>query len=317
MGISSFRKNISVLAVGLALLFSASSANAAECVNCSGGWYASAGAGYWFMEGDEAFNGGGLYEIKVGNDLTPAYSIEGGVGLLPLLDARDNGPSDTDSKGIDFRFDVLYHLDQSTDRVFDPYLSLGGGIQLVDKTLQHGNGIWYAGPGFGFFYDLTESMFMRADYRLEVATQNSELHHSALASIGFRWGERFGRRSPQDTGLEGTEGGMGRVYFPFDSSALDDRARQTLQENAKWLAENSNVDVEVQGHCDERGTVEYNLALGQRRANSAYQYLRGLGVEDQRMSTVSYGEDRPADPGQNEAAWAKNRRVQFSITGTR
>ena len=82
-----------------------------------------------------------------------------------------------------------------------------------------------------------------------------------------------------------------------------------------FLNQNSSVRSQIEGHCDERGTNEYNLALGERRANAAKQYLTTAGVSAGRLSTISYGEERPLDPGRNEAAWARNRRAHFVITG--
>jgi peptidoglycan-associated lipoprotein len=90
-------------------------------------------------------------------------------------------------------------------------------------------------------------------------------------------------------------------------------ARAILENKAAWLRANGRYKVRIEGHCDERGTNEYNLALGERRANSAFKYLNALGVSADRMSTISYGEERPADPGHNEAAWAKNRRDEFKL----
>lgn len=103
------------------------------------------------------------------------------------------------------------------------------------------------------------------------------------------------------------------INYAFDSSALTDIAKSTLAQNAEWLKANTGKSVVVEGHCDERGTVEYNLALGERRAKAAYDYLRSLGVEESRMSTVSYGEELPLDAGHNEAAWTQNRRAHFAV----
>ncbi len=99
-----------------------------------------------------------------------------------------------------------------------------------------------------------------------------------------------------------------RVFFAFDSSALSNNAIEALQTQVKWLKKNENVDVIVQGYCDERGTREYNLALGERRANAVKQYLVSQGIAADRISTISYGKERPAVLGSNEAAWAQNRR---------
>jgi peptidoglycan-associated lipoprotein len=105
------------------------------------------------------------------------------------------------------------------------------------------------------------------------------------------------------------------IYFDFDKYDLRTDARATLDRKASFLNQNSSVRVQIEGHCDERGTSEYNLALGERRANAAKQYLTTAGISAGRLSTISYGEERPLDPGHNEAAWARNRRDHFVITG--
>ena len=105
------------------------------------------------------------------------------------------------------------------------------------------------------------------------------------------------------------------IYFDFDKYDLRTDARATLDRKASFLNQNSSIRVQVEGHCDERGTNEYNMALGERRANAAKQYLTTAGISAGRLSTISYGEERPLDPGHNEAAWARNRRAHFVITG--
>ena len=100
-----------------------------------------------------------------------------------------------------------------------------------------------------------------------------------------------------------------RVFFAYDSSSLSNNAVEALQTQVKWLKKNDKVDVIVQGYCDERGTREYNLALGERRANAVKQYLISQGISANRISTISYGKERPAVLGSNEAAWAQNRRA--------
>jgi len=102
------------------------------------------------------------------------------------------------------------------------------------------------------------------------------------------------------------------VYFDFDKYNLRDDARRTLERNAEILKNNPNVKVVVEGHCDERGTNEYNLALGENRANAVRDYLTRIGVDPSRLSTISYGEERPVAMGHDEAAWSQNRRAQFS-----
>jgi peptidoglycan-associated lipoprotein len=101
-------------------------------------------------------------------------------------------------------------------------------------------------------------------------------------------------------------------YFDYDSAVLRDDTRRVLDKDIEWLKANPTVRVQVEGHCDERGTEEYNLHLGERRANAVKQYMEKNGVDASRLFTISYGKDRPVDPGHTETAWAKNRRVQFS-----
>lgn len=103
------------------------------------------------------------------------------------------------------------------------------------------------------------------------------------------------------------------IYFDFDKSTLTPAAQDNLLRKAEWLRENPSATVTIEGHCDERGTNEYNLALGDRRAESAKAFLIDLGIDRSRLATISYGEERPVDPRHNEEAWAKNRRDHFVV----
>jgi peptidoglycan-associated lipoprotein len=103
------------------------------------------------------------------------------------------------------------------------------------------------------------------------------------------------------------------VHFDFDSSELTGAAKALLKDKAAWLTENASAAVTIEGHCDERGTTEYNLALGDRRATAAKAYLVDLGIAASRMDTISYGEEKPVDTGKTELAWAMNRRAHFVI----
>lgn len=105
--------------------------------------------------------------------------------------------------------------------------------------------------------------------------------------------------------------GLQAVYFDYDSSSLNSAALQTLRVNADKIKEVPNVIIQIAGHCDERGTQEYNLALGERRALAVREHLRQLGISGDRMITISFGEESPAVLGSNEAAWSKNRRCEF------
>ena len=103
------------------------------------------------------------------------------------------------------------------------------------------------------------------------------------------------------------------IHFEFDSIRLSPEAQVILRKKAQWLSANPAVKVTIEGHCDNRGTNEYNLALGDRRAHSAKIFLIDLGIAESRLHTISFGEERPLDPGENEDAWARNRRAHFAI----
>lgn len=105
------------------------------------------------------------------------------------------------------------------------------------------------------------------------------------------------------------------IFFDFDRSDLREDARATLQRKAEALRQFPDIRIRIEGHADERGTVEYNLALGERRADAARAYLIDLGIDPDRMTTISYGEERALVEGQNEAAWSQNRRDEFVILG--
>ena len=109
-------------------------------------------------------------------------------------------------------------------------------------------------------------------------------------------------------------GGLQTVYFGFDSSNLDSETKEAVKANADFLKANANVDIQVEGHCDERGGRQYNLALGERRAKAVRDYLVALGVESKRISTISYGNERPKAEGSDESAWSQNRRANFVVT---
>jgi len=104
------------------------------------------------------------------------------------------------------------------------------------------------------------------------------------------------------------------VYFSFDDYTVNASSQTQLTKMAEQMKANKGTVIQVEGHCDERGSIEYNLALGERRAQAVKNYLTNLGVEPARLSTISYGEERPAAEGHDEAAWQKNRRAEFNVT---
>jgi peptidoglycan-associated lipoprotein len=125
---------------------------------------------------------------------------------------------------------------------------------------------------------------------------------------------------PEDSILSGSIDDINRnsplqpAFFALDSSEIDATAQRALEHNAEMLKKYSNFQISIEGHADERGTAEYNLALGERRAVSARNYLVSLGISADRVKIVSYGKEFPFDPGHNEEAWAKNRRAHFVVT---
>jgi len=106
---------------------------------------------------------------------------------------------------------------------------------------------------------------------------------------------------------------VSNIYFEYDSHAVQPEDLPKIKEVSEWVKANSGARVVVEGHCDERGTVEYNLALGQKRADVVKNHLIKLGVDEKRIRTISFGKEMPADPGHTEDAWAKNRRAHFAI----
>jgi peptidoglycan-associated lipoprotein len=104
-----------------------------------------------------------------------------------------------------------------------------------------------------------------------------------------------------------------KIYFDFDSFSLSTNARDTISKNSTLLKKASGIKLRIEGHCDERGSDEYNLALGEKRARAAMNYLTTLGIPAENISILSYGKEKPADPGHNEDAWSKNRRDEFIV----
>lgn len=129
--------------------------------------------------------------------------------------------------------------------------------------------------------------------------------------------------SAQDTGIafevngdsdSGRAGALKTVYFPYDSSRVTSSAKSVLKSNADFLKRNGGTEVQIEGHCDERGGVQYNLALGERRAKAVRKYLVAHGVDSSRISTISFGKERPIEFGHDESSWGKNRRGNFVVT---
>lgn len=144
---------------------------------------------------------------------------------------------------------------------------------------------------------------MSAEEMEEFRLQEKKRREAAEAE-GIQKGEKF-EQAREELGQ--------RIHFAFDSYELRVEARQELKKKAEIMDRYPGIDLVIEGHCDERGTDEYNLALGERRARAAYEFLVLLGIDPDRLRILSYGEERPLDPGHNEEAWAKNRRCEFRV----
>lgn len=134
---------------------------------------------------------------------------------------------------------------------------------------------------------------------------------SLAGSNGNNTGLSLELQGDSDTG---NAGGLQTVYFGFDSSSLDGSARDAAQANADFLKSNTSVEVQIGGHCDERGGIQYNLALGERRAKAVKDFLVASGVASKRVTIISYGKEKPVAFGHEEDAWSKNRRANFVVT---
>lgn len=138
-------------------------------------------------------------------------------------------------------------------------------------------------------------------------------------SIGYPYPQKngSGKQNPDksDEVKASNTARLGSIYFDYDSHMLSDSAREILQKNAEILKNNAKLNIRIEGNCDERGSDEYNLALGEKRARAAMQYLITLGTDSGRLSTISYGKEKPFETGHNDVAWALNRRDDFVSIG--
>jgi peptidoglycan-associated lipoprotein len=165
-------------------------------------------------------------------------------------------------------------------------------------------------PGSGSGSAATEGAGGKAGAGMTDEQRTAQLLASRGEDIPIKEGPtmEFVEPKPEDKAVLKT------VYFDYDKSNIKPEFQPTLEGIAKWLGQKPDRQLLIEGHCDERGTDEYNLALGERRALSVRRYLVALGVAADRLHTISYGEEKPADPGHDETAWAKNRRAEFKVS---
>ncbi len=167
----------------------------------------------------------------------------------------------------------------------------------------------------------SKQVYMPVAERAALERQEAQDRNAGSIEPGRWGGEGRGAVTEEDiSGAEGHSEGsttMNRlvrdIYFDFDSYALKGDDLPALRDLGNWLKENKRSSVTIEGHCDERGSIEYNMALGQKRAEAVREYLRTLGVDRGRIKTISYGKETPIAPGRTEEAWAKNRRAHMII----
>lgn len=159
--------------------------------------------------------------------------------------------------------------------------------------------------------ELTQEEGAAADAK---AAADAAIEEEALqAEEALKAEEERKVREAQAQALAREEFQSSDLYFDYDSSTIMESEVPELERKAEWLRNNPDASVTIEGHCDSRGTTEYNIALGDRRAARVKAFLMELGISEQQLSTISYGEEKPADTGNNEAAWARNRRAHFKI----
>lgn len=294
-------------------------------------WKYWLGGGAHFFEADDAVEAGQLYEARVSYDYSERITSEFGLGGSPFFEGNDFNAPDPKEATFNGRnspgeswmgkanIGMLYHLNGDADKTWDPYLSLIGGVSYFGKRREGNNVAPFGGPGLGVSYWFSDSFALRADYSMLVTEDgDAELNHEGLLFAFYRFGGDDNLRGGGDGADSSELGGrssspLKTIYFDFDKSALTAESQQRLRDNAAWMKEHPGTEISLEGHCDERGTNEYNMALGARRAQAALDFLRALGVPATQTSTVSYGEEFPADPGHSEEAWSKNRRVESLI----
>jgi peptidoglycan-associated lipoprotein len=282
-------------------------------------WKIWAGTGAMLYEGDNPNESGILLDTRVGYNLDPQLTIEGGLSAAPHLERNDNVDINANVDGNSMwqlHTGLLYHVVDDAARTWDPYVKVALAEQYYAKERRGANFETFVGPGLGLAYNIDDNWSVRADYQMTWGSfARASVDHQVLAMVGFGWGgssEGTGAGKGDELGGK-SSGPLKTIYFDYDSSKLRPTEQTTLKSNSDWMKANPGKKVSVEGHCDERGTNDYNMALGQRRAQAAYDYLRSLGVPAEQMSTKSFGEEFPADPGHNEDAWRKNRRAESVV----
>ncbi len=325
---SSGRSNLPTLLSAAALGLSLSALNVTPAQAEDGTWDYWVGGGARFYEAHEDNQSGQLYAVMLDYNVDPTWTVEGTLGVGPFFEGNNYYPPDGrageynnkgtpgENWGLQGGLDALYHFDSSPGRIWDPYATVGGGTFLNGKQRQSDQWTPYAGPGVGVGYKVDEDLDLRLDYKLAVNLDEGKLNHHVLALLSYDFDflgtGGAGQGTGDDLGQRSSKG-LETIYFDYDQSKIRKDQVDVVKRNADWLKAHASDKASLDGYCDERGTTEYNMALGERRARSAQDYLKTLGVPTEQLSTRSFGEEFPADPGHNEAAWSKNRRVETVV----
>lgn len=277
-------------------------------------WSAGFGAGGMFYEADEEVESGQLYELRLGKNIDDNLATEVVLGGMPFLNKRNQDAGKSawvdDTWGMTLGIDLIHRLDGISEREtrkLYPFLAVGTGVNYYSNSINNDHFDAFGQLGGGLEYHLSNDWNLRGDYRLVVAGHDTEFNHRVTFSAVYNWNNG----SDDDSGLfsDKNRNETCLIHFTYDSSKLSEKAKEILKQQAEWLKSNTDRKLALEGHCDERGTNEYNIALGERRAQSAIDYLVALGASGDQLRPVSFGEEKPAVVGSNEAAWAQNRRV--------
>ncbi len=286
------------------------------------GWTAALGTGGYFFEANQEYDPGSIYQLTGSYNFNPRWSADAFFSGLPQLnDNPDSGivppPADVHNWGLQWGTAANYHFIKDPGRRWDPFAGVGVGIQTFKQEVEGDKTSVFGDLGAGLSYRFNQIWSARGDYKVGIASGDDvKWHQVGLLSVGYSWGSAgaggsgAGNEDAGKSTIDNKNLGLETIYFDFDKSLLKADAKASLQRNADWIKAHSDTHIILEGHCDERGTTEYNLALGERRAKAAFDFLRSLGVPAAQMTIVSYGEERPADAGHTETAWAKNRRVE-------
>jgi len=245
---------------------------------------------------------GHLFNVYARNAYVPEdefgryyYFRIGRIQIVKVFDIKSVARIVQANKELNFQEGDIFYLDPAVEGVE----GIIGTYSTPPDTERFGAGTPFEGE------PAAQDMITGAGMREEL------MGETALGEPGTALAP-FGKGGPIYTSMEDRFEGE-RTFFAFDDSGLTESSISALEFKASYLLEHPEASVLIEGHCDERGSVEYNLALGQRRAEAARDYLVSLGVPANRITVVSYGKERPTDPGHNEKAWAANRRCEFRL----